>query len=76
MGEPMLMWSLTEDGQHDGEVIAARDKEFGVKTADVRQARIEAIGYEVPAVPAPKNLDVIGRQWTANGEDKPTPRQR
>ena len=76
MGEPMLMWSLTGDGQHDPKVIAARDKEFGVKTADIRKKRIEAIGYEVPAVPAPKDLDVIGRQWTATGEDKPTPRKR
>jgi Protein of unknown function (DUF1264) len=76
MGEPILMWSLTGDGQHDAEVIAARDREFGVKTDDVRKARIEAIGYEVPTLPAPKDLDVIGRQWTANGEDKPTPRKR
>jgi hypothetical protein len=76
IGEPMLMWSLTADGQHDARVVAARDKEFGVKTADVRKARIEAIGYEVPAVPLPKDLDVIGRQWTATGEDKPTPRKK
>jgi hypothetical protein len=76
MGEPMLMWSLTADGQHDARVVAARDKEFGVKTADVREARLEAIGYEVPAVPLPKDLDAIGRQWTATGEDKPTPRKK
>jgi hypothetical protein len=73
MGEPMLMWSLTGDGQDDPKVIAARDKEFGVKTADVRKKRIADIGYDVPAVPQPENIDVIGRQWTATGEDKPTP---
>ena len=72
MGEPMLMWSLTGDGQDAPRVIAARDKEFGVKTADIRKQRIEAIGYEVPAVPQPKDVDVIGRQWTATGEDKPS----
>ena len=76
MGEPLLMWSLTGDGQGDPKVVAARDKEFGVATADVRKARIEAIGYEVPAVPSPKDLDVIGRQWTAAGEDRPTPRKK
>jgi hypothetical protein len=72
MGEPMLMWSLTGDGQDDPQVIAARDKEFGVKTADIRAKRIDAIGYEIPAVPLPKDIDAIGRQWTASGEDKPT----
>ena len=72
MGEPMLMWSLGGDGQDDAKVIAARDKEFGVKTADIRKKRIEAIGYDVPAVPSPKDVDVVGRQWTATGADKPT----
>ncbi len=76
MGEPMLMWSLMGDGQDDPKVFAARDKEFGVKTADIRKKRIEAIGYEVPAVPQPKNVKVIGRQWTATGEDKPTPNKK
>ena len=60
MGEPMLMWSLTGDGQGDTNVIAARDKEFRVKTADIRKQRIKTIGYDVPAVPPPKDMDVIG----------------
>lgn len=72
MGEPMLMWSLTGDGQDDAKVIAARDKEFGVSTAEIRKARIEALGHDVPAVPQPKTLDVIGRQWTATGDDVPS----
>jgi hypothetical protein len=75
MGEPMLMWALTGDGQDDRKVMTARDKEFGVSCAEIRKKRIEAIGYEVPAVPAPKDVDVIGRQWTASGEDKPTPKK-
>jgi hypothetical protein len=73
LGEPLLMWSQTADGQCDPRVLAARDKLFGVHTASVRKKRIEAIGYEVPAVPPPKDTDVIGRQWTAAGADKPTP---
>lgn len=72
MGEPMLMWAVTADGQADQAIVAARDKQFGVSTPDVRKKRIEAIGYEVPNVPQPKTMDVIGRQWTATGEDKPT----
>jgi Protein of unknown function (DUF1264) len=76
MGEPMLMWSLTADGQEDAKVIAARDKEFGVTTSEIRKKRIEAIGYEIPRVPLPKSIDTIGRQWTATGEDKPTPRKK
>ena len=76
MGEPMLMWSLTGDGQDDPKVLAARDKEFGVKTAAIRQKRIEAIGYEAPAVPQPKDMDVIGRQWTATGADQPAPAKK
>ncbi len=57
-------------------MIAARDKEFGVSTADIHKKRIEAIGYDVPAVPQPKSMDVIGRQWTAKVEDKPTPKKK
>jgi hypothetical protein len=76
LGEPLLMWSHTGDGQYDPQLIAARDKEFGVETASLRKKRIQAIGYEVPAVPQPKDLDVIGRQWTARGEDKPTPAKK
>jgi hypothetical protein len=76
MGEPILMWSLTGDGQEDAKVIAARDKEFGVKTADIRARRIDAIGLEIPDVPLPKDLNTIGRQWTGTGEDKPTKRKK
>ena len=71
----MLMWSLSGDGQDDPKVIAARDKEFGVSCPEIRKKRIEAIGYEVPAVPQPKDIDGIGRQWTATGADKPTPKK-
>lgn len=72
MGEPLLMWALTGDGQADPEVVAARDKEFGVNIADIRRQRAEAIGYDVPAVPQPRDEGAIGRQWTAAGDDSPT----
>jgi hypothetical protein len=76
LGEPLLMWSHTADGQYDPQLVAGRDKVFGVDTASIRRKRIDAIGYEVPAVPQPKDLDVVGRQWTARGEDKPTPAKK
>jgi hypothetical protein len=72
MGEPLLMWALTGDGQEDKRVIAERDRQFGVSAAEIRQRRGKAIGYEVPQVSFPKSIDQLGRQWTDNGEDQPT----
>ena len=72
LGEPLLIWSLMGDGQADPKVVAARDKEFGCDTAQIREARLKAIGYEVPKVSAPTSMDYIGRQWTDTGDDKPT----
>ncbi len=71
VGEPMLIWSLMGDGQADDKVVAARDKEFGVDTAKIRAARVKEFGMEPPNVPAPKDMDAVGRQWTATGDDKP-----
>lgn len=76
MGEPLLMWALTGDGQEDPKVVAARDKAFNVSTSEVRKRRVGTIGYEVPAVPQPKSVEEVGRQWTASGDDKPTPRKK
>jgi hypothetical protein len=72
IGEPLLIWSLTGDGQVDPAVVAARDKEFGCNTGRIREARCKAIGYEVPKVSPPRSMDYVGRQWTDTGEDKPT----
>ena len=72
VGEPLLIWSLSADGQADERVVAARDKEFGVSTAEIRERRGQDIGLAVPSVPLPKSLEDVGRQWTAAGEDKPT----
>ena len=76
LGEPLLMWSLTGDGQADMKQIAERDKQFGVSTTKVQAERVEAIGYEVPQVPRPDSVATIGRQWTASGEDKPALRKK
>jgi hypothetical protein len=43
-----------------------------VSTAKLRAERVEAIGYEVPQVPPPQSVETIGRQWTDDGDDKPT----
>jgi hypothetical protein len=75
MGEPLLMWSLTGDGQADMELIEERDRLFGVSTPKTQAERVKAIGYQVPQVPQPRSVATIGRQWTATGEDKPTPQK-
>jgi hypothetical protein len=75
LGEPLLVWALTGDGQVDEKVLAARDKQFNVKADRIRDERGKAIGYEVPNVSLPKSLDQVGRQWTDKGEDKPKPRK-
>jgi hypothetical protein len=71
MGEPLLIWSLTGDGQVDEKVLAARDTEFKCSGDAIARKRVEAIGFAAPNVPQPKAIDFIGRQWTAEGEDKP-----
>jgi hypothetical protein len=69
-----LMWAVTGDGQLADDVIAARDKQFKVNGAEIREKRCQSIGYEVPKVSLPRSIDQIGRQWTDEGEDKPTRR--
>jgi hypothetical protein len=71
-GEPMLIWSLMGDGQVDEKVLLDRDKQFKVDTAKIRETRGKEFGLEVPKVSPPKDMDVIGRQWTDSGDDKPT----
>src|SRR5947209_7187823 len=75
MGEPLLIWSLMGDGQADEKVVAARDKEFGCTTAAIREKRCKELGLKVPNVSAPKSMDFVGRQWTDDGDDKPTKRR-
>ncbi len=75
LGEPLLIWSLTADGQIDEKVLAERDKEFKVSTAKIREQRCKELGLEVPNVPLPDSLETRGRQWTKDGDDKPTRRK-
>ena len=75
VGEPMLIWSLMADGQVDEKLLAQRDKQFDVNTRKIREARGKEFGLEVPKVSLPKDMNTIGRQWTDNGEDKPTKKQ-
>jgi hypothetical protein len=71
VGEPLLIWALTGDGQVDEKVLAARDRQFKVSADKLREERGKEIGFEVPNVSAPKSVDDVGRQWTDRGEDKP-----
>lgn len=75
MGEPLLMWSLTGDGQADEKVIAERDKLFGVNCQEIRERRVKHFGLEVPQVDLPKSINDLGRQWTNQGPDTPTKRR-
>jgi hypothetical protein len=72
LGEPLLIWSLSGDGQADEAVVAARDKQFGVSTARIRERRVQEIGFQVPRVSQPRSMEQIGRQWTDSGPDTPT----
>jgi hypothetical protein len=76
IGEPLLMWSLSADGQADEKVVAERDRQFQVSIDEIRSRRVREIGYEVPRVEFPKSIDQIGRQWTSNGPDRPVPVDR
>ena len=74
LGEPMLMWAVTGDGQLNPNVLANRDRMFNVAAERIRRERIQEFGLEVPQVSLPRSIDTIGRQWTDNGEDRPTRR--
>ncbi|HJZ59414.1 MAG TPA: DUF1264 domain-containing protein [Gemmataceae bacterium] len=72
VGEPMLIWSLMGDGQVDPKLLAERDKQFNVNNEKIRAERAKEFGLAMPNVALPENMNTIGRQWTNNGEDKPT----
>ena len=75
MGEPLLMWAVTGDGQLDKDVIAARDKQFNVKQHRFASNAANRSDWKSPRFRCPKSIDQVGRQWTDEGEDKPTRRQ-
>jgi hypothetical protein len=69
MGEPLLMWAATKDGQISPATLEIRDKTFKVSTTELKKRRA-SIG-PIPQIDAPKSVDEIGRQWTQSGPDKP-----
>jgi hypothetical protein len=69
MGEPLLMWAATRDGQISEQALDQRDKRLKISTREVRKRRAP-IG-PVPQVDPPKSIDDIGRQWTNDGPDVP-----
>jgi hypothetical protein len=44
LGEPLLMWSATKDGQVPTEEIAARDRRLGISTPEIRKRRANLDG--------------------------------
>jgi hypothetical protein len=68
MGEPLLMWSATRDGQIAEELLAQRDCQFNISTDEIRKDR--AYIGPVPQIAPPKSLDDLGRQWTNEGADE------
>jgi hypothetical protein len=73
IGEPLLMWALSGDGQVDPQIVRERDRRFKVSIAEIRRRRVREIGFEVPNVPFPTTVNQLGRQWTSTGVDAPTP---
>ncbi len=71
MGEPLLMWSLTGDGQENRELAVDRDRRFKVSTKQIREHRTKSYNLPVPQIPPPASVEVIGRRWTADGPDTP-----
>jgi hypothetical protein len=69
VGEPLLMWSITKDGELDPALLAGRDRQFKVSTAQVRKRRA-SLG-PLPQIDPPHSVDDLGRQWTNEGPDEP-----
>lgn len=69
MGEPILMWSTSRDGQLDAAKLEQRDRELKISTQAIRKRR-SGLG-PVPQIAPPASLDSLGRQWTDEGPDEP-----
>jgi hypothetical protein len=67
MGEPLLMWSATKDGQIPADALAARDRRLKISTD--RKRRKRAAFGAVPQIDPPKSVDSLGRQFTNEGPD-------
>jgi hypothetical protein len=73
LGEPLLMWALSGDGQANEAVVRERDRQFNVSIEEIRARRVREFGLEAPQAPFPESMTQVGRQWTADGSDVPTP---
>jgi len=60
LGEPLLMWSSTRDGQIDQALLAKRDQELRIDTREIRKRR-SYLG-SVPDVPPPASINDLGHQ--------------
>lgn len=69
LGDPLLMWAVTGDGQLPEGLLAERDREWNVSTEELKKRRAH-IG-PIPQIPSPRSIDEIGRQWTPEGPDRP-----
>ncbi len=63
-GEPLLMWSITRDGDLPAKLLSDRDRRFKVSTR-ANRARRQAFGHPVPQVEPPESVQEIGRQWNS-----------
>jgi hypothetical protein len=73
LGEPRLMWAVTGPGQVDQKLLRERDQTFHVNTSEISARRVKEFGFELPNVAPPKSLTTLGRRWTNDGPDTPTP---
>ncbi|MGE3808538.1 MAG: DUF1264 domain-containing protein [Gemmataceae bacterium] len=76
VGDPLLMWSIMADGQIDPKLLVGRDERFKVNTEKISARRQKLFELPEPSVAFPKNVDMIGRQWTNQGPDTPAQRRK
>jgi hypothetical protein len=72
MGEPLLMWSATNDSQIPVQALAARDSRLKISTEKKRKRR--SVFGPVPRVDGPTSIESLGRQFTNHGPDEPPAR--
>ena len=68
---PLLMWSITGEGQLDQRLLSDRDAQFNISSDAIREHR-KSFGFKPPNMPFPTSMDAVGRQWTTEGPDQPT----
>ena len=44
MGDPLLMWAFTEDGQIDPALVTARDRKLQISTSGIKTRRASVVG--------------------------------